>query len=181
MQYTALDATAKMSVQGSSPAGPALQPLAGNRRSSMHTWVLRACLREGELPGSSGKQLQRHGVVLRDMSHLLFCSVSAAAPSSHCASAAVQQPGSHRWPAVSRCKAMDAEREGRISLPMLAMLQQHLSLQIWTTLQPLPAANALHAANKSRDPPRSFVRASRSAGRHAAILAPHSTASVPPK
>lgn len=99
----------------------------------------------------------------------------------------MQQLGSHSWPAVSRCKAMDAEREGRISLPMLACYARYATAaasqppNLEDAATPLPAANTLDAANSSRSsailcPGPAAV----SVGRHAAILAPHSTAVVRP-
>lgn len=100
----------------------------------------------------------------------------------HHPTAALPQLGSHRWPAVSRCRAMDAEREGRISLPMLAChaaaASQPPNLENAATPRLQPTCSTPPAG---RDPPRSFVRAQlQRRGAMLEILAPHSTDLGPP-
>lgn len=116
-----------------------------------------ACLRVGELADRSGKRPQRPVTSL--CSVLLCFGCCAIIPlqqkCSKCSSSGLTGGPA----AVSRCKAMDAEREGRISLPMLAMQRRHLSLQIWKTLRPPCLQPTCSTPPTSRDPPRSFVRA----------------------
>lgn len=169
-QRRALDATVKCPCR---LLASLLLPAASGRAIAGHQCI--RVLPEGQLTGRPiGQTAPKRCVTTL----VLFCfGCCAIIPLQ-----LLQQLRSHRWPAVSRCRAMDAEREGRISLPMLAChaaaASQPPNLENAATPRLQPTRSTPPAG---RDPPRSFVRAQlQRSGAMLKILAPHSTDLVPP-